>query len=57
MKENISNLCKTPTIYDDKLLPRLMVENPDLAAKYGKEQLKHIAGAGGGFGPVRIEFI
>jgi hypothetical protein len=47
------NFYKTPTQYDDKLLPRLSAARPDLADKFGKERLKSIAGAGGGFGPVR----
>ena len=31
-----------------------MAKNPDLAAKVGLDKLKHVCGAGGGFGPVRI---
>jgi hypothetical protein len=41
-------------VYDDKLLPRLMAKNPELAAKIGADKLNHVCGAGGGFGPVRI---
>jgi hypothetical protein len=31
-----------------------MAQNPELAAKIGKDNINHICGAGGGFGPVRI---
>ncbi len=48
------NLSKTPTVYDDKIISRLTAENPELAEKYGIDRLKSVAGAGGGFGPVRI---
>jgi len=34
-----------------------MVKNPELAEKIGLDRLKNIAGAGGGFGPVRIIYI
>lgn len=34
-----------------------MAENPQLAAKYGDDALKHIASGGGGFGPVRIHLV
>jgi len=31
-----------------------MAQNPELAEKIGKDNINHICGAGGGFGPVRI---
>jgi hypothetical protein len=41
-------------VYDDKRLSRLIAEKPGLTEKTGTDQLKSIASAGGGFGPVRI---